>query len=81
MTFDVNGYRLSDLVRDPAVVELVLARLAELLADTRTHMQQLGRHDLADRLDELSCQLQTGGAAIDDTFAFLPRSNPSPSEK
>ncbi|TCC64522.1 hypothetical protein E0H73_09050 [Kribbella pittospori] len=68
MIFEVNGYRLSHLVKDPAAVDLALTRLAVLLADARTHMQQLDRHDLADRLDELSRQLQTQGAAIDDTF-------------
>ena len=68
VSFVVNGYRLSNLVKDPAAVEFALARLAELLADTRRHMLQLGRHDVADRLDELARELEAAGAAIDDTF-------------
>ncbi|MCO5997475.1 hypothetical protein [Actinoallomurus rhizosphaericola] len=68
MTFEANGYLLSKLDRDPAVVERSLASLAKVLADALVHMTRLGRHDLAHRLDDLSRQLQASGQAIDDSF-------------
>lgn len=68
VTFEVNGYRMSELIEDPAAVELALTRLAQVLTNARTHMQHLGRNDLAGRLDELSRELQTSGTGIDDTF-------------
>lgn len=68
MTFEVNGYHLSDLVTDPAAVERSLADLVKALADARAHMTQLGRDDLADRLDDLCRQLQASGNTIDDAF-------------
>ncbi|MBC6462267.1 hypothetical protein [Actinomadura sp. HBU206391] len=68
MTFEVNGYRLSELVRDPVAVERSLADLGKVLAAARTRMTHLGRHDLADRLDALSRQLQASEEVIDDAF-------------
>lgn len=68
MTFEVNGYVLADLVKDPAMVERSLASLARVLADAQVHMTQLRRHNLADRLDDLSRQLQASGKEIDDAF-------------
>jgi hypothetical protein len=68
VTFEVNGYLLADLVKDPARVERSLADLAKVLADARAHMRQLGRHDLANRFDDLSRQLRASGKAIDDAF-------------
>ncbi|MFG1629063.1 hypothetical protein [Kribbella sp. NPDC049227] len=68
MTFVVNGYRLVELVEDPAAVEIALTRLANLLSAGETHMQHLGRQDLAGRFSQLSRQLHADGTAIDDTF-------------
>ncbi|MBF6541963.1 hypothetical protein [Nocardia brasiliensis] len=68
MTFEVNGYRLHELRKDPAVVEDALTALDKLLSATRAHMAHLGRHDLADRLAELSRRLHASGVAIDDAF-------------
>ncbi|MGW4844481.1 hypothetical protein [Nocardia brasiliensis] len=68
MTFEVNGYRLSELRKDPAAVENALADLAQMLLDAREHMEQIGRPDLADHLDELSRQLHVSGTQIDDNF-------------
>ena len=68
VTFEVNGYRLSALVKDPAEVERSLTSLAKVLTEARAHMAQIGRRDLADRLGGLSCRLQTSGEAIDDAF-------------
>lgn len=64
----MNGYPLSELDRDPAMVERSLASLAKILADALVHMTRLGRYDLAHRLDDLSRQLQASGQAIDDSF-------------
>ncbi|MEU8342115.1 hypothetical protein AB0C74_10490 [Spirillospora sp. NPDC048832] len=68
MTFEVNGYRLSALVRDPEAVERARADLAKVLTDARVHMSHVGRSDLAERLDGLFRQLHASGPAIDDTF-------------
>lgn len=68
MTFEVNGYRLHELRKDPAAVEGALAALDKLLFEAQQHMVQLGRHDLADRLAELSRRLRASGEAIDLTF-------------
>lgn len=68
VTFEVTGYRLFKLVKDPAAVERSLAGLAEVPVEAREHMMQIGRPDLADRLEDLSRRLQESGEAIDDAF-------------
>ncbi|MFI9508269.1 hypothetical protein [Nocardia sp. NPDC052566] len=55
-------------MKDPAAVDRALADLAELLANSRRRMTEIGRHEVADRLGDLSARLQTMGAAIDDSF-------------
>jgi hypothetical protein len=68
VTFEVNGYRLSHLVKDPVVVQRSLADLAQVLTDTREHMVSLDRTDLAARLDHLAAELEARGESIDDAF-------------
>jgi hypothetical protein len=68
VAFEVNGYRLSHLVRDPAAVERSRSTLVRVLAATRDHMTRLGRHDLANGLDDLLGRLQEGGWEGGDAF-------------
>jgi len=73
VTFEVNGYRLSHLVKDPVAVQRSLADLVKVLTDTSEHMVSLGRTGVAARLDHLAVQLQARGESIDDAFhdAFI----------
>jgi hypothetical protein len=73
VTFEVNGYRLSHLVKDPAAVQRSLADLVKVLADTGEYLASLGRTDLTARLNHLADQLEARGESIDDAFhdAFI----------
>jgi hypothetical protein len=68
VVFEVNGYRLLHLVKDPVAVQRSLAHLVTVLVDTGEHMVSLGRPDLAARLNHLAGQIAARGESIDDAF-------------
>jgi hypothetical protein len=68
MVFEVNGYRLTTLDKDPELVRETIEKLAVLLSDARGYLTDIGRADLAATAADLAVRLDRDRENIDDAF-------------